>query len=538
MNFIEEKILSKNDLDNLCLRFPPENSGYLHLGHIKAMCLNFGLAERYNRPCNLRFDDTNPSNESEEFSENIIHDVSWMGFKPAKIVYASDYFEFLYECALTLIKKNLAYVDDSTSEEITLLKGTTIKPGIDSPFRNRSIEENLMLFEEMKSGLHTEGSKTLRAKIDMSSDNMLLRDPIIYRIMNVTHHHVGDKWKIYPMYDYAHPLSDYLEGISDSLCTLEFEVHRPLYNWFLNNLDFKNSLPEQTEFSRLNIDHTILSKRKLKVLVEEGLVSGWDDPRMPTVSGLRRRGYTPTSLKEFCERVGWTKNNVTISHKLMEECLRTELNKTAIRLMGVFDPIKLTILNWPSDKTESLEIENNPEDPNAGKRTVKFSKHLYIEREDFRKEADKNFFRLKLGGEVRLKGAYIIKAVECVKDDCGNTSEILCELDIDTKSGGTSTKKVKGTIHWVSIENCVRVSVNNYDKLFTAANPESEEDFLKTFNNDSMKKSTAYFEENLKCDIGLILQAVRKGYYRVDENSTESEIVLNSTVTLKDSFKP
>lgn len=537
MNFIEEKILSKNNLEKLSLRFPPEPNGTLHLGHLKSICLNFGLAKKYNGVCNLRFDDTNPLAESKEHVENILRDVKWMGFVPTNVFYASDYFDFMYDCALTLIKKGLAYVDDSTSEEIADLKGTPTKPGINSPYRNRSIEENLRIFEEMKSGKHVEGSKTLRAKIDMSSDNMLMRDPIIYRIMFSEHHHVGDKWKIYPMYDFAHPLSDYLEKITDSLCTLEFEVHRPLYNWFLENCDLNESLPEQTEFARLNMSHNILSKRKMKMLVENSKVKGWDDPRLLTISGLRRRGYTPNSLMGFCERVGWTRNNVTISPMLLEECLRNDLNKCAPRIMGVIDPIKLTILNWPEGRTEEFEIENNPERPEDGKRKVSFSKTLWIEVEDFRLDADKNYHRLKLEGEVRLKGAYIVKAVSVVKEG-DKVVEVLCEYDPETRSGSGSTKKVKGTIHWVSTEDCVEVEVREHSNLFTVEDPDSCDDILSVVDEKSTTIKRAYFEKNLK-EFKLYdsLQAVRKGYYCVDPDTTETKIVLNKSVSLKEGWK-
>jgi glutaminyl-tRNA synthetase len=385
MNFIEEKLIEKNNLDKLTLRFPPEPNGFLHIGHAKSICLNFGLAEKYNRLCNLRFDDTNPLSEKEDYVNSIIEDVKWLGFTPNKIVNTSDYFDFLYECAKTLIKKGLAYVDDSTSEEIARLKGTPTIPGMNSPFRGRSVDENLDLFERMKLGEFREGSRILRAKIDMSSPNMILRDPVLYRIIETPHHRTGDMWKIYPMYDFAHPLSDYIEGITDSLCTLEFEVHKPLYMWVLENCDLENPLPEETEFARLNIDWTVMSKRKLKRLVEEGHVSGWDDPRMPTISGLRRRGFTPASIREFCERISVTKRESVVSYSLLEECLRGELNKSANRLMGVFDPIKLVITNWDSG-VEMLEIENNPEDSNSGVRMVPFSGELWIEREDFREE--------------------------------------------------------------------------------------------------------------------------------------------------------
>ena len=407
MNFIEEKILKKGDLEKLKLRFPPEPNGHLHIGHAKSIHLNFELAKKYARPCNLRFDDTNPSAEDTVFVESIKNDIKWLNYNwDGDPKFTSDYFSTLYDYAVLLIKKGLAYVDNSTSERIALEKGTTTLPGVNSTYRGRTIEENLDLFEKMKNGEFVEGSRILRAKIDMTSPNMILRDPVLYRIINKEHHHVGAAWKVYPMYDFAHPLSDYIEEISDSLCTLEFEVHRPLYNWILSSLDLTGTIPEETEFSRLNIDYTVMSKRLLKRLVDEGFVAGWDDPRMPTISGLRRRGYTPDSIKDFCEKIGCTKNNTLVSHSLLEECLRVDLNKKALRLMGVMDPIKLVITNW--NDTEWFEIENNPEDEAAGKRLIPFTKEVWIEAEDFREVADNKFFRLKPDGEVRLKGAYVV----------------------------------------------------------------------------------------------------------------------------------
>lgn len=534
MNFIEDKILEKGNLDKLAFRFPPEPNGYLHIGHAKSICLNFGLAEKYNRPCNLRFDDTNPLTEKEDYVSSIIEDVKWLGFTPAKIVNTSDYFDFLYECALTLIKKGLAYVDDSTSEEIAKLKGTPTIPGLNSPFRDRSVDENLDLFKRMKSGEFSEGSKILRAKIDMHSPNMILRDPVLYRIINSTHHKTGDAWKIYPMYDFAHPLSDYIEGITDSLCTLEFEVHRPLYMWVLENCDLSNPLPEETEFARLNIDWTIMSKRKLKSLVDEGHVSGWDDPRMPTISGLRRRGFTPTSIREFCDRISVTKRESVVSYSLLEECLRLELNKTSRRLMGVMDPVKVTITNW-TNGTELVSVENNPEDPNSGFRMVPFSGNLFIEREDFREEANAKYHRLKLGSEVRLKGAYVIKANEVVKNSDGEIIEIKCTYDPMSKSGMTLDRKIKGTIHWVSAEHGVNFNVNEYDKLFTNAEPDrGDEGFLFFLNPNSLVVNTkAVFEPAIAdCKIGTPVQMMRKGYYVLDKSGTS----FNKTVSLKEGW--
>lgn len=536
MNFIEEKIIEKGNTSNFKLRFPPEPNGVLHIGHAKSICLNFGLSEKYNRPCNLRFDDTNPSNESNEYTKAILEDIKWLGYTPADVFHTSDYFEIIHAYAILLITKGLAYVDDSTSEEIAVLKGTPTIPGKPSPYYSRTVEENLNLFTRMKNGEFPEGSKTLRAKIDMTSPNMILRDPVIYRIINKEHHHVGGIWKIYPMYDFAHPISDYLEGITDSLCTLEFEVHRPLYNWFLNNLDLKNTLPEETEFARLNIEYTVMSKRKLKRLVEENFVSGWDDPRMPTISGLRRRGYTSKAIKEFCDRVGVTRYNALISYNLLEECLRNDLNKRANRLMGVMDPVKVVITNWDKfyDATRMIEIENNPEDETAGKRMVPFTGELWIEGEDFKEEADNKFFRLKLGGEVRLKGAYVIKANEVIKDG-DNIVEIRCTYDSLSKSGMVLDRKIKGTIHWVSVEHGVKVEVREYDKLFFDPTPDKyEDDFINYLKKDSLViNRRAIFEPAvLDCEVGKSVQMVRKGYYVRDIDS--DKIVFNKTVSLKE----
>lgn len=531
MNFIEEKILEKGNIgDRLKLRFPPEPNFLLHLGHAKSICLNFGLAEKYNGSCNLRFDDTNPSAEKAEYVESIKRDIEWLGFKPTNTYHASDYFEFLYDCAVTLITKGLAYVDDSTSEEIALLKGTPTVPGKPSPYYSRTIEENLDLFNRMRIGEFAEGSKILRAKIDMSSPNMILRDPVIYRIITSSeHHNTGDTWKIYPMYDFAHPLSDYIEGISDSLCTLEFEVHRPLYMWVLENCDLTGALPEENELSRLNIDYTVLSKRKLKRLVEEGWVDGWDDPRMPTISGLRRRGYTPEAIKEFCDRVGVTKKESTISNLLLEECLRIDLNKKANRMMGVMEPVKLVITNW-SNGTEWLEIENNPEDDSAGSRTIPFTGELWIEKEDFREVANNKFHRLKLGGEVRLKGGYVIMATDVIKNG-DDIIEIHCTYEPNSKSGMNLDRKIKGTIHWVSVEHGVNIRVNEYDKLFNSEDP--GDNFIEDINPNSLVvNNKAIFEPavlELKPEIAV--QMMRKGYYVLDKNGS-----LNRTVSLKEGW--
>lgn len=533
MNFIEEKIIKKGNLNNLKFRFPPEPNGYAHLGHAKSICLNFGLAEKYNADCVLRFDDTNPTTEKSSYVESIKEDINWLGFKPSEIKFTSDYFDFIYKCAIIFIKKGLAYVDDSTSEEIAKMKGTPTTPGINSPFRTRSIEENLELFNRMRLGNFKEGEKTLRLKIDMSHPNMILRDPIIYRIIDEPHHRTKDKWRIYPMYDFAHPLSDYIEGISDSLCTLEFEVHRPLYNWVLENCDLGNRLPEETEFARLNIDSTVMSKRKINTLIENSLVKGFDDPRLPTISGLRRRGFTPTAIKEFCDRVGVTKRESIVSYSLLEEILRNELNKTSNRLMGVFDPIKVVITNWDEYEVEWVEVENNPEDESAGKRLIAFTKEIWIERDDFREVANRKYHRLKLGGEVRLKGAYVIKANEIIKDESGKIKEIHCTFDPNSKSGMELDRKIKGTIHWVSCGFGINMRVNEYDRLFNVESP--SDDFLNEINKDSLVvNKNAVFEPSVKdIKLGVPVQMMRKGYYTLDKDG----ISLNKTVSLKEGWK-
>jgi len=531
-NFIE-KIINDCDKTHLGFRFSPENNGYLHIGHAKSICLNFGLSKKYNTFCNLRFDDTNPSNEKEEYANSIIDDIKWLGYTPDNILYASDYFDALHDYATVLIEKGLAYVDDSTSEEIALLKGTTTKVGIDSHYRTRSVDENLDLFRRMWSGEFEAGSRTLRAKISMSSTNMILRDPVIYRIIDNPHYKTISRYKIYPMYDFAHPLSDYIEGISHSICTMEFSAHRDFYYWVLDNL-VSGTNPSQTEFARLNIDYTVMSKRKLKRLVEDNIVNGWDDPRLPTISGLRRRGYTPESIRNFCEDISVTKNESLINYCVLENCLRTDLNTKAHRLMGVMDPIKLIITNWVGG-TEWVEIENNPEDESAGKRLIPFSGELYIEREDFKIEANNKYFRLKLGGEVRLKGGYIIKANDCTSDEMGNIIEVKCTYDPLTKSGMTVERKVKGTIHWVSVEHAVNLKVNEYDTLFTEASPDNLEDFTTCINADSLVINTAaMFEPHISTlEPGVAVQMIRKGYYCIDKDGG----AFNKTVSLKESWK-
>ena len=550
-NFIEqiiqEDLVSGFDSKNLRFRFPPEPNGYLHIGHAKAIGLNFGLGQKYNAPVNLRFDDTNPEKEEEEYVKAIKEDVLWLGFSWDKVTFSSDNFQQLYDWAIHLIKNGKAYVDSQTSEEMAEQKGTPTSYGKNSPFRNRDVEENLALFIEMKKGEHNEGVHVLRAKIDMSHPNMLMRDPIIYRVLNKPHHRTLTDWKIYPMYDWAHGQCDYLEQISHSLCSLEFKPHRDLYEWFIDaiNSEAKNLavLPKQREFARLNLSYTIMSKRKLAVLVEKGLVDGWDDPRMPTISGLRRRGYTPKSIREFINKVGVAKRENVIDVSLLEFCVREDLNKEADRKMVVLDPVKLTITNYPDNESEELQSEDNPEKDVTKKRTIPFNKHLYIEREDFKEEANRKFFRLTIDKEVRLKSAYIIKGTGVVKDSSGNIIEILCEYDSKSKSGsGTeeSLRKVKGTLHWVTQKDSIDITVNSYDRLFKEESPGSNEngDFLDDINPDSLKVINAKAEPSLKQVVaGNTFQFQRKGYFTVDKKSKADNIIFNKTVGLRDSWK-
>ena len=550
-NFIEqiiqEDLVSGFDSKNLRFRFPPEPNGYLHIGHAKAIGLNFGLGQKYNAPVNLRFDDTNPEKEEEEYVKAIKEDVLWLGFSWDKVTFSSDNFQQLYDWAIHLIKNGKAYVDSQTSEEMAEQKGTPTSYGKNSPFRNRDVEENLALFIEMKKGEHNEGVHVLRAKIDMSHPNMLMRDPIIYRVLNKPHHRTSTDWKIYPMYDWAHGQCDYLEQISHSLCSLEFKPHRDLYEWFISaiNPEAQNLavLPKQREFARLNLSYTIMSKRKLAVLVEKCLVDGWDDPRMPTISGLRRRGYTPKSIREFINKVGVAKRENVIDVSLLEFCVREDLNKEADRKMVVLDPVKLTITNYPDNESEELQSEDNPEKDVAKKRTIPFNKHLYIEREDFKEEANRKFFRLTIGKEVRLKSAYIIKGTGVVKDSSGNIIEILCEYDSKSKSGsGTeeSLRKVKGTLHWVTQKDSIDITVNSYDRLFKEESPGSNEndDFLDDINPDSLKVINAKAEPSLKQVVaGNTFQFQRKGYFTVDKKSKADNIIFNKTVGLRDSWK-
>jgi glutaminyl-tRNA synthetase len=547
LNFIEQIIEEdlKNGLsqDKLRFRFPPEPNGYLHVGHASAICLNFGLGIDYQAPVNLRFDDTNPAKEEQEFVDAIKKDVQWLGYKWDTECYASDYFQQLYDWAVEFIKKGKAYVDSQSSEEMAIQKGTPTTPGTDSPFRNRSVEENLDLFERMKNGEFPNGTHILRAKISMGANNMLMRDPIMYRILHSHHHRTGDKWCIYPMYDWAHGESDYLEQISHSFCTLEFLPHRELYDWFLDQIYDSNKVrPKQREFARRNLSHTVVSKRKLLQLVQEKHVTAWDDPRMSTISGMRRRGYTPASIRNFANTIGIAKRTNLIDVSLLEFCVREDLNKTAPRVMAVLNPVKLVITNYPDGKEEILDAENSQEDANLGFRKVPFSKELYIEREDFQEEANKKFFRLTLGTEVRLKNAYIIKGESVIKDADGNITEIHCTYDEDSRSGsGTeaSQRKVKGTIHWVSINHAIEAEIRLYDRLFTHENPDGDKevDFKEYINPNSLEVITGYLEPSLaSAKDGDRFQFQRLGYYCVDKDSSSEKLVFNKTVGLRDTW--
>lgn len=548
LNFIEQIVeadlkAGKNG-GRLNTRFPPEPNGYLHIGHAKAICMDFGIAEKFGGTCNLRFDDTNPVKEDVEYVDSIMEDIHWLGFDWGdRLYYASDYFPKLWDLAIRLIKEGKAYVDKQSSEEIARQKGTPTQPGIESPYRNRSVEENLDLFERMNKGEFEEGRFVLRAKIDMASPNMHFRDPIMYRIIKHPHHRTGTKWNVYPMYDFAHGQSDYFEGVTHSICTLEFEVHRPLYEYFVKELADDSYCPRQIEFNRLNLTYTVMSKRKLLQLVKEGLVAGWDDPRMPTICGLRRRGYTPESIKNFIQKIGYTKYDGIISVSLLEHSIREDLNKTATRVSAVLNPVKLIITNYPENKVEYLETENNPEDPEAGTHQIPFTRELYIERDDFMENPPKKFFRLAPDQEVRLKSAYIIKCTGIKKDSDGNVEEIYCEYDPDTRSGMPgSMRKVKGTLHWVSAEYSSTAEVRLYDRLFNVENPAEEKDvdFRELLNPDSLKivdncRIEPYLAENAKP--GNRYQFQRTGYFCVDPDSTDGHLVFNRTVSLKDSWE-
>jgi glutaminyl-tRNA synthetase len=541
---IEEDLKTDYKVSDLKFRFPPEPNGFLHIGHASSICLNFGLGLKYKAPVNLRFDDTNPIKEETVYVESIKSDVKWLGFEWAEECYASDYFQKLYDWAVELIKVGDAYVDSQSSEDIATQKGTPTQPGTASPYRQRSVEENLELFEAMKNGGTAEKAHVLRAKIDMASPNMIMRDPVMYRCLHKAHHRTGDDWKVYPMYDWAHGESDFIESISHSFCTLEFLPHRELYNWFVDRVSQPGELiPKQREFARRNLSHTMVSKRKLAQLVEQNIVNSWDDPRMPTISGLRRRGYTPESIRNFAESIGIGKRENMIDVAHLEFCVRDDLNKKAPRVMGVMDPLKVIITNYPEGKEEWLVTENNQEDESAGEREIPFSRELYIEQEDFKEEANRKFFRLKLGKEVRLKSAYIIKAEEVVKDEDGTILEVHCTYDPDTKSGsGTeaSQRKVKGTLHWVSIPHAKEVEVRLYDRLFSVEDPtaDKDKDFLDFVNPDSLQVSKAYVEPSLKsAKVEDKFQFQRIGYFCVDRESTKDKLVFNRTVTLRDSWK-
>ncbi|MCM4150269.1 glutamine--tRNA ligase/YqeY domain fusion protein [Arenibacter sp. N53] len=542
-HIVEEDLGSGFPKDKLRFRFPPEPNGYLHIGHASSICLNFGLGLRYQAPVNLRFDDTNPAKEEQEYVDAIKEDVKWLGYEWDTECFASDYFQQLYDWAIVLIRQGKAYVDSQTSEEIAAQKGTPTETGTPSPYRERTVEENLELFEGMRNGKYKEGEHVLRAKVDMSSSNMLMRDPIMYRVLYRAHHRTNTDWCIYPMYDWTHGESDYIEQVSHSLCTLEFAMHRELYDWFLDQVVDKDLVrPKQREFARRNFSHTVVSKRKLLQLVEQGFVSGWDDPRMPTISGLRRRGYTPESIRNFADTIGIAKRDNVVDVSLLEFHVREHLNKIAPRVMGVLNPLKVVLTNYPDVQEEWLEAENNPEDEAAGYRQLPFSRELYIEQEDFLEEANRKFFRLKLGGEVRLKNGYIIKAESCTKDTDGNIIEVQCTYDPKSKSGsGTeeSLRKVKGTLHWVSAKHALTAEVRLYDRLFTDETPDSHKDknFLDFINPDSLQIISAYVEPSLaEGNIGDIFQFQRMGYFNIDKDSLPNKLVFNRTVGLRDTW--
>ncbi len=543
LNFLEEIIeddLKTGKVDSILTRFPPEPNGYLHLGHAKSLCINFGLAQKYGGKTNLRYDDTNPTKEDTEYVDAIKEDIQWLGFQWDKELYASDYFDQLYEWAEQLIERGLAYVDDQTQEEISAGRGTVETPGKESPWRNRTPEENLKIFREMRDGKYPDGAKVLRAKIDMAHPNMMFRDPILYRIKHASHHRTGDKWCIYPMYDYTHGQCDSIEHITHSICTLEFDVHRPLYDWFIQTLGIYPS--HQYEFARLNLTYTLMSKRKLLELVQKGIVAGWDDPRMPTLCGVRRRGYTADALKMFCERIGVSKRDQLMDIQLLEWCVRQDLNARSNRYMVVQDPVKLTITNYPEGKVEWFDCPLNPAEPEGASRKVPLTREMYIERADFMEDAPNKFFRLKPGGEVRLKYTYIIKCDEVVKDAAGNITELRCSYDPSTRPGAGEWRSVKGTIHWVSAEYAKEITLRNYDRLFTLADmsqvPE-DKDYKDFLNPDSLTVAKAFAEPALLEDAsGIAVQFERCGYYVKDADSTEKEAVFNKTVSLKDSYKP
>ena len=548
LNFVEEIVVDdlkagKNG-GRLQTRFPPEPNGYLHIGHAKAICIDFGLAQKYGGVCNLRLDDTNPIKEDTEYVDAIKEDIKWLGFEWGNIYYASDYFQQLWDFAVRLIKEGKAYIDEQTSEQIAEQKGTPTQPGVDSPYRNRPISENLDLFYKMNSGEAEEGSMVLRAKLDMASPNMHFRDPIIYRIINKEHHRTGTKWKAYPMYDFAHGQSDYFEGVTHSICTLEFVPHRPLYDRFIDELkenkDLDDNRPQQIEFNRLNLTYTVMSKRKLLALVKEGLVRGWDDPRMPTICGYRRRGYSPESIRKFINMIGYTRFDALNDYAMLEAAVREDLNLRATRVSAVINPVKLIITNYPEGQVEVMESINNPENEAEGTHTIEFSRELWIEREDFMEEAPKNYFRMTPGKEVRLKNAYIVKCTGCKKDEDGNITEVYCEYDPESKSGlPGANRKVKGTLHWLSCNHCIKAEVRLYDRLFTVENPSADErDFRELLNPDSLKVlDNCYVEKFLTTKKPLdYLQFQRIGYFTIDKDSTPDHLVFNKTVGLKDTW--
>ncbi len=558
LNFVEEVIeeaIAKGK-KRVQTRFPPEPNGYLHIGHAKAICLDFGVAQRYGGVCNLRFDDTNPTKEDVEYVDAIKEDIEWLGFKWGNEYYASDYFQQLWDFAVRLIKQGKAYVDEQTSEQIAEQKGTPTQAGVDSPYRNRPIEENLDLFMKMTNGEIEEGRMVLRAKIDMASSNMHFRDPIIYRVVNHPHHRTGDKWKVYPMYDFAHGQSDYFEGVTHSLCTLEFVPHRPLYDlfvdWVKEGVDESDERPRQYEFNKLNLNYTLMSKRNLLILVKEGLVNGWDDPRMPTLCGFRRRGYSPESIRNFVDKIGYTTYDALNDMALLESAVRDDLNKRATRVSAVIDPVKLVITNYPEGQVEAMEAVNNPEDPEAGSHTIEFSRELWMERDDFMEDAPKKYFRMTPGQEVRLKNAYIVKCTGCDKDETGRVTTVYAEYDPDTKTGMPgSNRKVKGTLHWVSCDHCIKAEVRLYDRLWKVENPRDEmaairkatgcealEAMQQMINEDSLKVLTECYVEKFLADAKPYdyLQFQRIGYFNVDKESTSDRLIFNRTVTLKDTW--
>lgn len=548
LNFIEQIVADdlregKND-GRLQTRFPPEPNGYLHIGHAKAICMDFGIAEKFGGTCNLRFDDTNPQKEDTEYVEAIEQDIKWLGFEWDNIYHASDYFDQLWDFAIRLIEEGKAYVDEQSAELIAQQKGTPTQAGTDSPYRNRPVEESLALFRKMNTGEVPEGAMVLRAKIDMANPNMHFRDPIIYRVVNKEHHRTGSKWKAYPMYDFAHGQSDYFEGVTHSICTLEFVPHRPLYDYFIDELkaghDLDDHRPRQYEFNRLNLTYTVMSKRKLLALVQEGLVDGWDDPRMPTICGMRRRGYSPEAIRKFVDMIGYTKVEALNDYALLEAAVREDLNARATRVSAVLNPVKLIVTNYPEGQTEEMEAIDNPEDPNSAKHTITFSRELWMEREDFMEDAPKKFFRMVPGKEVRLKNAYIVKCTGCKKDEAGNITEVYCEYDPDSKSGmAGSDRKVKGTLHWLSADHCVKATVNLYDRLFTVENTAADErDFREMLNPDSLQQLTECYVEPYAAQlpVGSYLQFQRIGYFAPDKHTTAEAPVFNRTVGLKDNW--